>query len=226
MELIREHLLPPEIEFTLILIMGVCWILTYLILIYRGFKDKSCGMPFAALCGNITWEYIYSFVFPHAEPQVYVNYTWFSLNLIIVFQFILYSRSELPKPLSTHLFIPTFILSLFTAFSIHYTFAFQFSDFEGVFTAFGLNMMMSLLFVLMLLQRDHLRGQSMYIAVFKFIGTLGASIAGYSFYPSSMLLLFLYVSTFFLDLLYVCMLYYKMNNSAVVRTGRRLSIHR
>jgi len=43
-------------------------------MIRRGFKDKTFGMPFAALCANISWEAIFAFVTPHSSPQIYINY--------------------------------------------------------------------------------------------------------------------------------------------------------
>lgn len=205
--MVRQHVFPNEIELVLQLIMGSCWIITYLILIDRGFKDKSCGMPFAALCGNITWEFIYSFIFPSSNWQIYINYFWFGLDLIILYQFIKFSRQDLPSPLSGKFFIPTLIISLFTAFSLHYTFALEFSNLDGAYSAFGSNMMMSMLFVLMLLRRNHLKGQSIYIAIFKWIGTISACFLSFSLYPTSILLWFLYLSTFFFDTLYVYMLY-------------------
>ncbi len=52
---------------------GVFWTLTYLLIIRRGFQDKTYGMPFFALCANISWEFIFSFVLPHTPPQRYRN---------------------------------------------------------------------------------------------------------------------------------------------------------
>jgi hypothetical protein len=205
--MVRQHIFPSEMETFLQLMMGSFWIITYLILIYKGFKEKSCGMPFAALCGNITWEFIYSFLMPSTNRQVYINYLWFGLDLIILYQFIKFSRQDLPSPLSDKLFIPTLFISLFTALSLHYLVAFEFSNFDGAYTAFGSNLMMSLLFILMLLRRNHLRGQSIYIALFKWVGTASASFLAFSLYPHSLLLWFFYVSTFFFDVLYIFMLY-------------------
>lgn len=202
----RQHLLPPELELWFMYMTGIFWILTYVMLIYKGYKDKRCGMPFAALCGNVTWEYIYSFVFPHASPANYIIYLWLALDIMILIQFILYSRDDLPKPLSHRFFLPTIVLSMLIAFSLHYFIALEFTNLDGGYSAYGLNFMMSLLFVGMLLRRDDLRGQSMSIAVFKLIGTVCASIVSYSLYPASSLLTFLYLVTFIYDVMYVIML--------------------
>ena len=76
---------------------GIFWSLTYIFIIRQGFKDKTFGMPFVALSTNISWEAIFSFVHPHSPPQLYIDYAWFSLDLVIVFQFLRYCKSEFPK---------------------------------------------------------------------------------------------------------------------------------
>jgi len=43
---------------------GVLWTVTYLLIIRRGFLDHTYGMPLVALCANLSWEFIFSFVFP------------------------------------------------------------------------------------------------------------------------------------------------------------------
>ncbi|MBP1931054.1 hypothetical protein [Ammoniphilus resinae] len=204
--MVRAHVFPFEMEIFLQMVMGMGWILTYLVLIYKGFKDKSCGMPFAALCGNATWEFIYSFLFPLDYGQVYINSIWFGLDLIIFYQFIKYSKSELPKPLSEQLFVPTAVVTLVLSFGIHYTMKLEFSEFGTAISAYGLNLMMSILFILMLFRRNHLKGQSIYIAIFKLVGTIGASFLCYSLYPTSTLLMFFYISTFFFDVVYLILL--------------------
>ena len=38
---------------------GVFWLVAYILIIYRGFKDQSYGMPVVAFIGNIAWEFIF-----------------------------------------------------------------------------------------------------------------------------------------------------------------------
>jgi hypothetical protein len=61
---------------------GIFWILTYVFIISKGFKDKTYGMLLIALCANISWEFIFSFIFPHMPPQLFINYLWFGLDII------------------------------------------------------------------------------------------------------------------------------------------------
>ena len=72
--------------------------------------------------------------------------------------------------------------------------------------AFGQNLMMSVLFISMLYQRQSLRGQSIWIAISKMLGTGCASLACF-FYAeisqSSILMPFLYIAIFIYDLIYL-----------------------
>ncbi|WP_205516864.1 hypothetical protein [Paenibacillus sp. SYP-B3998] len=103
------------------------------------------------------------------------------------------------------------VLSLLAiALLLHYGITTEFHDIEGKYSAFGINLMMSILFIRMLLTND-LLGQSTYIGYFKMIGTLGASILCYSQYPQSILLAIMYILIFILDVAYILL----MNNKSV-----------
>jgi hypothetical protein len=80
----------------------------------------------------------------------------------------------------------------------------------GTYAAFGQNLMMSVLFIVMLYRRRSLRGQSMSIALCKLLGTALASMAFYLYSPlsqHSVLLPFLYISILFYDVIYVGIVY-------------------
>ncbi len=73
---------------------GAFWALAYLLIIRRGFLDETYGMPLVALCANVSWEFIFSFVHPHGPVQRPVNIVWFLLDLIILFQLLKYGPRE------------------------------------------------------------------------------------------------------------------------------------
>ncbi len=193
------------------IIGGLFWSITYILIIRRGFKDRTYGMPLAALCANISWEAIFSFVYPVSPPQLYINYIWFLLDVLIVMQFLYYGKTEFPA-LSFRKFYAMFLLSLTTAFGLVLFITRDFKDWQGAYAAFGQNLMMSVLFIVMLYSRNNLRGQSIYIALFKMFGTGIASVAFYLYQPislGSVLLPFLYVSIFIYDIIYIILIYQK-----------------
>jgi hypothetical protein len=79
-------------------------------------------------------------------------------------------------------------------------------DDGSVYTAFVDNLIMSALFLGMLLRRGDRRGQSMWIAWGKLLGTLTASVSQYLYDPGNVLWLVIYIEILILDLVYVILL--------------------
>jgi hypothetical protein len=158
-------------------------------------------MPLIALCANISWEFIFSFILPSSAPQLFINYLWFGLDCVIVYQFFRYYKNEFPNLSSSKAFVALGLL-LFSAFIIILSGSILLGDHRGVYAAFGQNLLMSILFVGMFFKRgEGLRGQSIFIAVFKMIGTGLISIHFYLYEPvsySSFILPSLFVSHYFL----------------------------
>ena len=190
---------------TLMISSGVFWALTYILMIRRGFLDKTYGMPLVPLCANISWEFIFSFIYPHGPIQRPVNIVWFSLDLIVLLQLLKYGPREFID-LSKRAFYAMFGLALVTSFCAVLFVSYEFDDWDGVYSAFGQNLLMSVLFIAMLYARRSLRGQSVFIALSKMLGTGLASLAFYLYSPlseGSVLLPLLYVAILTFDLIYV-----------------------
>jgi hypothetical protein len=201
----------------LMIVGGLFWSATYIMIIRRGFKDKTFGIPFAALCANISWEAIFSFVTPHSAPRIYINYVWFALDTVIVYQFLKFGRREFTQ-ISPKILYGIFALGLTTAFPMIMFVNSEFADTSGAYSAFGQNLMMSALFVMMLVNRSDSRGQSIYIALFKLLGTGITSIAFFTYKQlaqESSLLQFIFVMIFVYDLIYLIMIYHKSKGQNV-----------
>jgi hypothetical protein len=188
----------------LLLLSGLFWSLTYVLIIARGFRDRSHGMPLAALAANLSWEFLFAFVLPHGPVQRTVNMIWFALDLVLLFQLLHYGPRELG--LSSRWFFAAVALALGMAFLAVLFISREFHDPDGAYAAFGQNLMMSLLFLGMLQQRRSLRGQSLGIAVSKMLGTGFASLAFFLYAElsrRSVLLPFLYAAILVTDLIYL-----------------------
>src|SRR5438552_6364836 len=110
-------------------------------------------MPIPALCANVAWEFLFSFIYPHEPPQNYINLTWFAFDVVIVFQALRFGTTALK---SEKLFYAAFVLGLLVSFGVITTITHEFSDWDGKYAAFGQNLMMSILFIAMLLKRQDL----------------------------------------------------------------------
>lgn len=198
---------PPEHYLsTLKLLMGLFWTLTYVLIIKRGFEDHTFGMPLLALCTNISWECIFAFIYPHGRTQRIVNTVWFLFDGVILFQIVQFGNTgRLPAVL--FLFFVALVLA--TAFYLTLFITRQFNDWRGQYTAFAGNLLMSILFISMLIERGNLAGQSIYIALFKLAGTFIPAVAFYRYYHPPKIINLLSLSTFVFDLIYVVLVYEK-----------------
>jgi hypothetical protein len=195
---------------------GVFWLITYLLLINRGYQDKACGMPMAALTLNISWEFIFSFIHPHNGIQLIINIAWFILDLIIVVQYLRYESARRPSGMAVVFFYAAFLSILVVSFLTVLLVTLEFDNYGGYYTAFGQNLLMSILFIRLLLDRKDLAGQSLYIGLAKLLGTFCASILLFTYAPESKLTVFFAWAILFFDLAYV---------GIYIRQSRRLGIN-
>ncbi len=202
---------------------GVCWTLTYLLIIRRGVIDLTYGMPAAALLANVSWETIYSFIYPHSMPQLAVDRIWFTFDVLIMLQYLRFGP-PVNKVMLAGSFYLQFLLGLAVTFTLILLLGKELKDANGAYAAFGQNLMMSVLFIVMLRQRKTAAGQSIYIAIFKMLGTLLASIAFYTqtkTYSHSPLLQFLFVAILVYDWVYIFMLAHQLRMQHI-RVWRRV----
>lgn len=183
---------------------GVFWLLAYILIIYRGFKDQSFGMPVVALIGNIAWEFIFGLGIESGCPVTWSscpgtviqlrNAIWLLFDFVILYTVLRFGRKYFTGILQ-RFFTPIVIGSIVVAIYLIYSVVEEFwiRNTWGVvvnghvpeflplriqggsyFTGFALNAMMSVLFVFMMYRRQSVEGQSVYIALNKWLGSLAA----------------------------------------------------
>jgi hypothetical protein len=185
---------------------GVLWTVAYALIIRRAALDKLPGMPMTAMCINIAWEAYYSFVSPHPPPQLYIDWAWVVLDVVIFAQFLRYGRDEHEPALPRWTFLPIVGFTLAMSFWGVAATEHDLHDRDGMYSAFGSNMLMSLLFVRMLLRRANVRGQSLYIALAKLVGTACVCVVAYEEHPERQLLCVFYMGVLVFDMAYVVLL--------------------
>ena len=187
-----------KLRLILTIVSGVCWTIVYLDGIRVGLRDKSYAIPFYALALNFAWELLYTILgFRHQGPTVQnvFNAVWFTFDIGILYTYfrfgLKYFGSPYGPPVTTGGpdksgppaiagrtgFIAWSILGLITGFAVQYAFRREFGMGKGAtYSAFSQNLLMSVLFIGMLAQRGSREGQSLTIAVNKWIGTLAPTI--------------------------------------------------
>ncbi len=172
-----------------IYVSGVCWVGVYVLIAKRGFQDKSYGMPLPALSANIAWETVFSliYLFGGKSPAEVIIYVWLILDIFILATFFLYGYNCFGKQygLTRPQFYAVGIFALLTAYGFFLTappFLLSLPLFKGSmfqvasFLAYLLNLAISVLFVNMLWLRKSVEGQSLYIGLLKWLGTLVVAV--------------------------------------------------
>ena len=166
-------------ELFLTIVSGLAWTIVYIEAIRLGFKYKTYAMPVAALGLNIAWETIYGFhgLTETISAQSIVNILWAAADVVIVTTFFRFGRAELPKFVTRSLFIGWGVVVFGTSYAVQALFIGEFGWTDGArYSAFLQNLLMSGLFIAFLVARRGTRGQSMVIAIAKWLGTLAPTI--------------------------------------------------
>jgi hypothetical protein len=163
----------------LVVLSGLAWTVAYAECIRVGLRDRTYAMPLAALGLNIAWESTYAVhgLAGAGGAQPVINLVWALADLVIVYTFFRFGRAEFPT-LTGPLFAGWGVLIFASSYAVQWLFIGQFSWADAAkYSAFLQNLLMSGLFIAMLVARRGTRGQSMLIAVPKWIGTLAPTIA-------------------------------------------------
>jgi hypothetical protein len=213
------------IKLVLTVISGLCWTIVYVEGIRVGFRDKSYAIPFYALALNFAWEALYTF-FGFRTNGVTVqnifNAVWLTFDIGILYTYFKFGQKYFSRWLRTKppaaaestrsAFVFWSVLGLGTALGLEYAFRREFGVAKGAgYSAFLQNLLMSVLFIAMLAGRGTREGQSLSIAVNKWIGTLAPTILygfiGEGGFPrGSFLILVAGILCTVFDLIYIRML--------------------
>ncbi len=161
-------------DFELILfksICGVSWTIVYVLAIIRGYADKTYAIPMPAIIANLAWELFHSTTL-HIDTLVGLTVIiWLLLDALIFIQAVWYGRREFHamSRITFGLLISGGIVVC--AMGIYWS---RIKGYGYILSAFPQNLVMSALFIRMLYVRNDVRGQSMYLALFKALGTAAA----------------------------------------------------
>ena len=187
---------------------GLAWTIVYIESIRIGFKHKTYAIPMAALALNVSWEWLYAAhdLTGGGSMQGYINLAWAAADLLIVYTYLRFGRTELPAFVTRSMFGAWSVAVFAAAGIVEWIFIAQFDWHDAARnSAFLQNLLMSGLFVAMLVARASSRGQSMIIAVGKWVGTLAPTFV-FGVYEQSSFILTLGVLCSVFDLAYIGLL--------------------
>jgi len=147
-----------------------------LLIIRRGFKDKSFGMPLMAVSLDMCWQFYYTFI-AYSPPQFFALSAFaFYINCGILTTCYLYGQNDFDWPLLKKHFKFKLLGIHIGVIVIFLCFIKAFDDKGGAIAAPTITLFLSSMLITMILRRDSVKGQSLYIAMFLFLG----NISGYA----------------------------------------------
>lgn len=159
----------------LTLLSGISWMIVYEECIRIGIRQKTYCMPLWALALNLAWESSHSILgFTNGDysAQTIVNGLWCLLDIVILYTYFKYGREEFGKHSKAE-FYAWSIGAVIAGYLIQWGFVLDFGRVPAMqYSAYIQNLIMSILFIGMLEKRQSAKGQSMLLAVAKWIGTL------------------------------------------------------
>ncbi|MFB7054756.1 transmembrane-type terpene cyclase [Streptomyces vinaceus] len=163
----------------LTLVSGVAWTVVYVEAIRVGLRDRTYAMPVAALALNFAWEATYAVgeVRAGVSAQGVVNVVWALADIVIIWTYLRFGRAELPEFVTRPLFAAWSVLVFGSGFAVQWLFLAHFGTHDATrYAAFLQNLLMSGLFIALYADRRGPRGQSLVIAVAKWLGTLAPTL--------------------------------------------------
>jgi hypothetical protein len=160
-------------------VTGFFWTATYIEIIRQGFKDRFHGMPIFAMGMNISWEFYFAVL-----QKNYSLLPAFLLDVVIAVQCMVYAKHGLAGRAVARYAPWIVLLILGVSYLGVVRFIEVFQDSRGWYSGFCINAVMSLLFIAFLQIRSGAQGQSLRIAVFKCLGSIGAFGLALLSYPA------------------------------------------
>lgn len=194
-------------------VFNVSWIVLYILVIRRGFIDKSFGIPFVALALNMSWDIVGATVALGPPQQSVADMFYYALQLVILYQVVAYGWKDFQEQMGKNEFVFWVGFTQVIAVPLMIISMIELRDPVGVEMGFVDTFINAALFIAMFYRRADLAGQSIYIGLLKLIGT-GTMSAALTIYPwagyeDSVILVPLYLGIFVLDLIYVVLVYRK-----------------
>ena len=160
----------PAVQKLIVLVGFLCWSGVYWQMWRRGVRDRSFGMPLVALCVNVVWEIVFTFFADGPMPVKVVNGLWLGLDLAVLSTLLRFGRDDYASAWVRDSFYMLVALVFAMAALVVPAFKSAFADTTGGISATFTTMLLSAQLVAMLVRRDNVRGQSIYIGLLVLLG--------------------------------------------------------
>ncbi|MEH6590981.1 MAG: hypothetical protein V7746_12015 [Halioglobus sp.] len=186
------------------------WGIGYALVIRRIVKTRFVEVPIFAVCGNITWEFLWGFYF---ETDMGLLLVWFyrlgaMLDVGILISVFLYGRKQLISSAVNKHYVPMVIGALVMWTLLYLAFQKQGYDLPlGSNSAYLVNLVMSVLYIMLALNLKDPHLLSIPIGWLKGLGTGMVTVFVFLAYPDNLFVQVISVIVGVLDLIYMALLY-------------------
>ena len=190
------------------------WITMYMLIVRSIRKDKYVEMPWICILGNISWEFIWGFIFYEqinlGELFIWSYRAWFFLDIFILWGLFKYGKKQVSIPeVRKHFYlICAFVIACWSV--LYWSFISSGFDHKwGSQSAYISNVIISVLFISLFLRQYKFKHFSKVMAWCKTLGTGAYTIVYFNFDPPNSFVHVIGIVVFILDLIYLYLLYTK-----------------
>jgi hypothetical protein len=182
------------------------WVVAYVGVLQKIRTRRYVEIPAAAVVANIAWEFVWGFVFT-TDMGILFQWgyrIWFFLDVFITWNLFRYGPQQIANATLRRWFAPATVFGLAAWTAMLYFFVKQGMDSPyGGISGYILNVMMSALYIVLLVQQNDLRDFSYLVAWSKMLGTGILSVFNAILVPQNGFLMTLCAVTFLLDVAYI-----------------------
>jgi hypothetical protein len=214
-----HHLLDNGFWLNVTVLGDLCWAIAYVLIIRRCFRQRTYGLPLAAIVMNFTWELQYSLVQPPRcdngtvdVVKVAMILAWVALDACIVWQLFRYGRAEQAFAEIRRYYPFVLVGALLLAAAGNFAFARFYPDAAAPLSGLIINFVMSLLFIFLLFARPDRHGLGWGASWFRVSGNSVIFLANIFLLQENApnmraFVLFLFVGTAIFDVIFMVLLH-------------------
>jgi hypothetical protein len=197
-----DYTIPQLILFA---VAALYWVWVYIVVIRDIVKNKFIGIPILAICANFAWELLWSVKFCTNMGLAFEwGYrAWFLLDLFIFYSMFKYGKIQFSNPILHKNFTPIVFFAFMSWIAGIYALTIEFYDPIGATSAYLVNVHMSAIYILLILQFPNEKTLSVSTAVHKMLGTALTTVFCFWVFSDQYFMLTLGVITFILDCAYI-----------------------
>lgn len=189
----------------------VLWALVYVVVVVNIVRKKFVEVPVFTVCGNVAWEFLYSFIFPLNMLEPWLQHLYqigFFLDCFIIYSVLRYGHKQIITPWIRKYFKPIIIFVFISWVVLIYFFVRQNYDLAlGSNSAYILNIAISALYIILILNMKDASLFSMLAAWLKFLGTAFVTVFCFMKYSTNYFVLSMGIIVFILDVSYIWLLW-------------------